>query len=83
MSVSLQRTQIKTMNEARAEWARLAVVAFNDVVAGDMEFALSDLLVDLAHMCAAQGDDPGAIFKQALQTYQTEVTEDHDLSAPN
>lgn len=57
------------MNEARAEWARVALDAFMQLTGTDLCDAVSDLLCDLRHLCdrdARLQTFDGAVERSAL-----------------
>ena len=62
-------------NIDRAEWARVAVIAFGletGVHCEDMETQISDLVADLKHLACAEGVDWDIVEKRANMHYRYE-----------
>ena len=65
-----------SMNQDRAEWAAIALDAFQDRTQCDAEDVLADLLCDLMHWANQTGADFDVELLRANNHYQTEIVED-------
>jgi len=65
-----------TLNEYRAEWARQALDAFQDITQSDHEDSLSDLLCDLMHYADKWKIDFELELARARDNYFEELTDD-------
>jgi hypothetical protein len=64
------------MNEQRADWAELAVKAFQSKTGSDDSDALADLLCDMLHYCDRYGIDFNDDLGRARSHYYAEIKED-------
>lgn len=71
----------KTVNQSRAEWAAVALDAFQERTQTDAEDVLSDLLCDLMHWAGQSGLDFEHELERANSHYQTEIVEDVEIWA--
>jgi len=62
------------MNDDRAEWAAMALEAFQHATGTEEEDALRDLLCDLMHWCDRNNCDFNAALSRAQMHYETETT---------
>jgi hypothetical protein len=62
----------KPLNQEHADQARKAIAACEFDPHQDLSTSVSDLLVDLAHLCDAEGVDFVERVKKAINTWQVE-----------
>jgi hypothetical protein len=62
-------------NEDRANWAQTSVDAFQNITNCDDEDAIGDLLANLCHLIARNGDHPYKRFQSAYACFREEVNE--------
>lgn len=62
-------------NSERAEWAEVALLAFEDRTGCDREDSVCDLICDLMHWCDRNATDIGLQLRRARGMYEDEITE--------
>ncbi len=67
-------------NSERACNAETAVDAFRSVCGTDREDAVQDLICNLMHLAAADGDDPLKVMKNAIHNYFAECNHERQCS---
>jgi hypothetical protein len=64
------------MNEARTEWADIALATFMARTHADQEDAVADLITSLAHWCDRNGQDFDAELARGRANYISDTTLD-------
>lgn len=64
------------MNDIRAEWAGISLIAFQTTTGTDECDALADLLCDLMHWADRNGQDFEAMLERAKNNYEAETMEE-------
>lgn len=71
----------KPLNQEHADQARRAIASCNIDPAQDLATAVSDLIVDLAHLCDAESVDFVERVKKAITTWAVERIDPNSISA--
>jgi hypothetical protein len=67
------------MNDDRAEWAEVAIEAFEGKTGTDREDAVCDLLADLMHFCDRNGFEFAVELGRAETHYEAETLSHENL----